>query len=73
LQCSLPYHPLGAVNAFTSHIEIENFDKTAMSILTLSGIVTLNKRVIHNCYWQDYFMNLDHHVFARYEIDENAK
>jgi hypothetical protein len=44
-----------------------------MSILTLSGIVTLNKRVIHNCYWQDYFMNLDHHVFARYEIDENAK
>ena len=44
-----------------------------MSILTLSGIVTLNKRVIHNCCWQSYFMNLDHHVFARYEIDENAK
>ncbi|MBH2029221.1 MAG: hypothetical protein I8H74_01865 [Moraxellaceae bacterium] len=73
MQSSLPCHPLNAVNAFMGHIAIENFDKTAISILTLSGIVTLNKRVIHNCCWQDYFMNLDHYVFARYEIDENAK
>lgn len=60
-------------NAFTCTIEVDNFDETAAKILSLGGLIAMDKFAIpHRC-WQGYFLDLDNNVFGICEIDENAK
>lgn len=60
-------------NAFTCTIEVENFDETAAKILSLGGIVAMDKFAIPNRCWQGYFLDPDHNTFGICEIDENAQ
>jgi len=60
-------------NAFTCTIEVENFDETAAKILSLGGIVAMDKFAIPNRCWQGYFLDPDHNTFGICEIDEKAQ
>ncbi|QER40249.1 VOC family protein [Acinetobacter suaedae] len=59
-------------NAYTCTIEVDNFDETAARILSLGGIVAMEKFAIPDRCWQGYFLDLDNNVFGICEIDENA-
>ena len=73
LQRPVATPPTGCgTNAFTCSIEVENFDDTAAKILSLGGIVAMEKFAVPNRCWQGYFLDLDHNVFGICEIDENA-
>ncbi|MCH7336357.1 VOC family protein [Acinetobacter sp. NIPH 2699] len=60
-------------NAFTCTIEVANFDETAAKILSLGGIIAMDKFAIPNRCWQGYFLDLDNNVFGICEMDENAQ
>jgi predicted enzyme related to lactoylglutathione lyase len=60
-------------NAFVCSIEVENFDKTAESILNNGGIVALPKFAIPGRCWQGYFIDPDNNTFGIFEVDPNAK
>ena len=73
LQRPVATPPTGCgTNAFTCSIEVENFDDTAAKILSLGGIVAMEKFAVPNRCWQGYFLDLDQNVFGICEIDENA-
>ncbi|MDR7016888.1 VOC family protein [Acinetobacter sp. 3657] len=59
-------------NAFTCTIEVANFDETAARILSLGGIVAMDKFAIPNRCWQGYFLDLDNNVFGICEMNEKA-
>ncbi|UUM27381.1 VOC family protein [Acinetobacter colistiniresistens] len=59
-------------NAFTCSIEVESFDAAAAKILSLGGIVAMDKFAIPNRCWQGYFLDLDHNTFGICQIDEKA-
>ncbi|ENX42781.1 VOC family protein [Acinetobacter sp. NIPH 2100] len=74
LQRPVTTPPTGCgTNAFTCSIEVENFDVTAAQILTLGGIVAMDKFAIPNRCWQGYFLDLDQNTFGICQIDENAQ
>lgn len=74
LQRPVAIPPTGCgTNAFTCTIEVENFDETAAKILSLGGIVAMDKFAIPNRCWQGYFLDPDHNTFGICEIDENAQ
>jgi predicted enzyme related to lactoylglutathione lyase len=60
-------------NAYVCSIEVENFDKTAESILKNGGIVALPKFAIPGRCWQGYFIDPDNNTFGIFEVDTNAK
>ncbi|GAA5632382.1 VOC family protein [Acinetobacter vivianii] len=74
LQRPVAIPPTGCgTNAFTCTIEVENFDETAAKILSLGGIIAMDKFAIPNRCWQGYFLDPDHNTFGICEIDENAQ
>ncbi|MCH7383989.1 VOC family protein [Acinetobacter dispersus] len=74
LQRPVAIPPTGCgTNAFTCTIEVENFDETAAKILSLGGIVAMDKFAIPNRCWQSYFLDPDHNTFGICEIDEQAQ
>lgn len=74
LQRPVAIPPTGCgTNAFTCTIEVENFDETAAKILSLGGIVAMDKFAIPNRCWQGYFLDPDHNTFGICEIDEKAQ
>jgi predicted enzyme related to lactoylglutathione lyase len=60
-------------NAFTCSMMVEDFDKTAASILANSGQVALPKFAIPGRCWQGYFIDPDNNVFGIFQPDANAK
>ncbi|ENW81839.1 hypothetical protein F909_01523 [Acinetobacter sp. ANC 3929] len=74
LQRPVATPPTGCgTNAFTCSIEVANFDETAAKILSLGGIIAMDKFAIPNRCWQGYFLDLDHNTFGICEIDEQAQ
>jgi predicted enzyme related to lactoylglutathione lyase len=60
-------------NAYVCSIQVENFDKTAESILKNGGVVALPKFAIPGRCWQGYFIDPDNNTFGIFEVDTNAK
>lgn len=60
-------------NAFVCSVQVENFDKTASTILENGGKEALPKFAIPGKCWQGYFIDADSNTFGIFEVDENAK
>ncbi|MBO9202434.1 MULTISPECIES: VOC family protein [Niastella] len=60
-------------NAYVCSVMVENFDKTAESILKNGGIVALPKFAIPGRCWQGYFIDQDNNTFGIFEVDANAQ
>ena len=73
LERPAPVVPMSGTNAFTCSMEVENFDKTAETILSNGGIIALPKFAIPKKCWQGYFLDPDQNVFGIFQVDENAK
>ena len=65
--------PQHGTNTFTCSVVVENFDKTAKSILANGGKVTMPKFAILGRCWQGYFKDTDNNVFGIFQVDEQAK
>ncbi|RVT72334.1 VOC family protein [Flavobacterium sufflavum] len=64
--------PECGTNAFTSSIQVSNFDETANKILDNGGKIAMPKFAIPNRCYQGYFIDLDNNVFGIFEVNENA-
>jgi hypothetical protein len=60
-------------NAFTTSMEVENFDKTAEQITANGGKVAMAKFAVPGKCWQGYFLDQDSNVFGIFQVDVNAK
>lgn len=60
-------------NAFACSIEVEDFDKTADSIVKQGGQTALPKFAVPGRCWQGYFIDTDNNVFGIFQVDELAE
>ena len=65
--------PESGTNAFVCSLEVEDFDRTAKTIVQLGGIVALPKFAVPNTCWQGYFVDPEGNTFGIFEVDENAR
>jgi uncharacterized protein len=63
----VPGHEFGT-NAFVCSIQVENFDRTADSIIRNGGIVALPKFEVPGKCWQGYFVDQDSNTFGIFEV-----
>jgi len=74
LQRPAPAPPIqSGTNAFVCSMEVENFDRTAKTILDRGGQVALPKFAIPGVCWQGYFLDPEGNTFGLFQPDENAK
>ena len=66
-----PPHDCGT-NAYVCSIEVSNFDTTAEKILSLNGIVAMDKFPIPGKCWQGYFLDTEGNTFGIFQVDEKA-
>lgn len=59
-------------NAFICSLEVDNFDATAAKILSLGGMVALEKFPVVGRCWQGYFIDTEGNTFGIFEVDEKA-
>ena len=59
-------------NAFVCSLEVEDFDATAKTILTLNGIVALPKFAVPKTCWQGYFVDPEGNTFGIFQVDPKA-
>lgn len=59
-------------NAFICSLEVDNFDATAAKILSLGGMVALEKFPVVGRCWQGYFIDPEGNTFGIFEVDEKA-
>ncbi len=66
-----PDHEQGT-NAFTCSFEVDNYDQAEKLILSMGGIVAMDKFAIPGKRWQGYYVDPDHNTFGIFEVDEKA-
>lgn len=64
--------PGQGTNAFICSLEVDNFDATATKILSLGGIVALEKFPVVGRCWQGYFIDTEGNTFGIFEVDDKA-
>lgn len=64
--------PGQGTNAFICSLEVDNFDATAAKILSLGGMVALEKFPVVGRCWQGYFIDTEGNTFGIFEVDEKA-
>ncbi|MES2208101.1 MAG: VOC family protein [Pseudomonadota bacterium] len=58
-------------NAFVCSMEIENFAEIEEKILSLGGIVALEKFLVPGKCWQGYFIDTEGNTFGVFEVLKN--
>jgi predicted enzyme related to lactoylglutathione lyase len=65
--------PPAGTNAYVCSMEVVNFDETAEKILSLGGIVAMEKFSIPGKCWQGYFLDTEGNTFGIFEVDESLR
>ena len=60
-------------NAFVVSIEVEDFDETAKTIVSLDGKIALPKFAVPGTCWQGYFIDTEGNTFGLFQVDATAK
>ena len=61
-----------ATNAFVCSFEVDDFDRKSAKILSLGGVVALQKFCVPGKCWQGYFIDTEGNTFGIFEVDEKA-
>lgn len=67
-----PPPPQCGTNAFVVSFEVDDFDKTAETIVRMGGQIALPKFAIPKTCWQGYFVDTESNTFGIFQVDENA-
>ena len=59
-------------NAFICSFEVDDFDRKSAKILSLGGVVALQKFCVPGKCWQGYFIDTEGNTFGIFEVDEEA-
>jgi predicted enzyme related to lactoylglutathione lyase len=64
--------PEFGTNAFTCSIQVENFDKTSVLIISNGGKIAMPKFAVPGTCWQGYFLDMDNNAFGIFQVDATA-
>lgn len=65
--------PMGyGTNAFICSFETDDFDAASMKILSMGGMVALEKFPVVGRCWQGYFIDTEGNTFGIFQVDEKA-
>jgi uncharacterized protein len=59
-------------NAFVCSFEVNDFDRKSAKILSLGGVVAVQKFCVPRKCWQGYFLDTEGNTFGIFEVDEKA-
>ena len=59
-------------NAFVCSFEVDDFDRKSAKILSLGGVVAVQKFCVPGKCWQGYFIDTEGNTFGIFEVDEKA-
>ncbi len=59
-------------NAFVCSFEVDDFDRKSAKILSLGGVVAVQKFCVPGKCWQGYFIGTEGNTFGIFEVDEKA-